>query len=1144
MTDEKPVDHSKRLEALDPSRSFIVQAPAGSGKTGLLTQRLLGLLARVRRPEEILAITFTRKAAAQMRQRVLEALIHADSKPRPDSCYHALTWDLAGKALDNDRSLGWNLLDNPSRLNIRTIDSFCLQLAERMPLLSGLGSRPAICQEPESLYQEAARNTLLEINRRSKWHAPLKTLLVLMDNDWNKAGNLIQDMLKLRDHWLRLIGGSHAHIDLKKILENHLEVEVRKILNQVRSALNQFLDQKQANTFLKCAAYAGNNVRRENTDSSIKHLQGITSLPGTAAEDITPWLAVKELLMTKDSKWRKTVNIKQGFPSPSKSKKDQSKAHEDHKNSFLSLLKNLQAADSQELLTSLSLLDNIPETRYDQTTWQNLDALIQVLKMAVAQLHLVMARRNEMDYPELVRGALEAMGPPDRPSRLLLGLDCRIQHILFDEFQDTSISQQEILERLISGWTEGDGRTLFLVGDPMQSIYGFRDADVGVFLSTRQNPPAGIRLQPLELKCNFRSSPEVVEWINTVFPDVFQDKEEPVSGSVRYSPMTACVPESGQVLVHPLVDPGPQEEALKVLDIIRHTLQHHPRESIAVLVRQRPHLKEIMDLLRPSGLSFQAVEIQSLAQSQIVMDLLSLTKVLIRPHDRLSWLAVFRAPWAGLDLKDLTMLASAEHQLLIPKILLSSKNTVQALSAHGKERLAALAEIFSHAWVNRRRRPLADQVRALWMSLGGPACTLNQEELKDAQTFLEHLEKLAGPGWDLTIPELELSLEKLYSGPAPADDNPVNIMTIHKAKGLEFDTVIIPGLEKIPRSQGKLLLQFMEVPGDQGSSGISRLLLAPISSTGSDSHPTYKYIQQLKNLRENNEIGRLLYVAATRAGRRLHLIASAKTRDTGEESLDLAVPPRKSFLYPMWDRLSHEFKARLRPDIQKSPHGGQNPSQKHNILYRLNPAWQMPDLKCYNFKGMPAGPLPLEQDREVIYDWAGEVIRRVGTVVHAFLKTIAQDGPEKWSTDAVQASAGLLEHMLVREGVLRADLDFARNKALLALTRTLACPTGRWILSGHDRAENEYQLSTLSRGQLTRVVIDRTFVDSEKTRWIIDYKISSHEGGGLDEFLDREADRYRPQLLKYRQIMKSRESAPVRMGLYFPLLQAWREIQT
>src|SRR5438270_4761431 len=128
-------DAAERARALDAARSFIVQAPAGSGKTELLIQRCLVLLARVERPEEITAITFTRKAAAEMRNRVLEALALARHEPRPSEAHKARTWELGRAVLERNDALGWALEDSASRLRVQTIDALCASLTRQMPVL-------------------------------------------------------------------------------------------------------------------------------------------------------------------------------------------------------------------------------------------------------------------------------------------------------------------------------------------------------------------------------------------------------------------------------------------------------------------------------------------------------------------------------------------------------------------------------------------------------------------------------------------------------------------------------------------------------------------------------------------------------------------------------------------------------------------------------------------------------------------------------------------------------------------------------------------------------------------------------------------------------------------------------------------------
>jgi ATP-dependent helicase/nuclease subunit A len=172
--DQQPLDQSARARVLETDESFLVQAPAGSGKTELLTHRLLKLLAEVDEPEQILAITFTHAATAEMRGRVLTALQKArDPKETGDDIL------LARKALDNDAQRGWNLLQQPERLNIQTIDAVCLAIAHETPLLSRLGGSLSPTDKPQPLYTLAARRTLARLGSEEPLSSALGALLQL-----------------------------------------------------------------------------------------------------------------------------------------------------------------------------------------------------------------------------------------------------------------------------------------------------------------------------------------------------------------------------------------------------------------------------------------------------------------------------------------------------------------------------------------------------------------------------------------------------------------------------------------------------------------------------------------------------------------------------------------------------------------------------------------------------------------------------------------------------------------------------------------------------------------------------------------------------------------------------------------------------
>ena len=217
-----------------------------------------------------------------------------------------------------------------------------------------------------------------------------------------------------------------------------------------------------------------------------------------------------------------------------------------------------------------------------------------MLTLAVAELQLVFRERGRVDFAELAIRASEALGRVDAPEDLALALGHRIQHFLVDEFQDTSHTQFELIEKLTAGWEPGDGRTLFLVGDPMQSIYRFRQADVSLFLKARLEGIGAIQLEPLTLSVNFRSRPGLVEWVNRTFESILPASDDLESGAVAYSPSVPgpTVVEMRSIGVHALRRTH-GDEADRVIELIG-----APGDgSTAVLVRSRAHLVEIVSAL-------------------------------------------------------------------------------------------------------------------------------------------------------------------------------------------------------------------------------------------------------------------------------------------------------------------------------------------------------------------------------------------------------------------------------------------------------------------------------------------------------------------------------------------------------------------
>ncbi|MGH9577911.1 MAG: UvrD-helicase domain-containing protein, partial [Terriglobales bacterium] len=406
--------------------------------------------------------------------------------------------------------------------------------------------------------------------------------------------------------------------------------------------------------------------------------------------------------------------------------------------------------------------------------WEALEAILALLKPAMVQLLALFGERGEVDFTQIAHGALAALGTPDEPTDLLLSMDVRVRHLLVDEFQDTSNSQWELLERLTAGWEADDGRTLFVVGDPMQSIYRFRDAQVGLFLHARRAGLPGVKLEPLTLSTNFRSQAKIVEWVNQIFPHVLPAAEDESSGAVPYSPSVPfhdATPD-GEPRLETFADRD--GEARRVVELVKAA-----KGKTAILVRNRNHLDAIVPALKEAGIRFRAVEIEQLGEKQVVQDLYALTRALTHLADRVAWLAILRAPWCGLTLDELSAFFEGKDN-----------NTIWELIQE-PPRFARMREVLAPALADRLRGTLRDRVEGVWLALGGPACVEDATDLEDAEIFLDELERLEEAGELTDFSALASSLEDLYALPdVNAGVDAVEIMTIHKAKGLEFDTVI------------------------------------------------------------------------------------------------------------------------------------------------------------------------------------------------------------------------------------------------------------------------------------------------------------------------------------------------------------------
>lgn len=1122
---QTPCDQNEREQALDTSRSFIVQAPAGSGKTELLTQRFLALLANAKVPEEIIAITFTRKAAAEMRNRIVETLQIAAEPASPTTQYNPRGLELAKKVLARDRITKWELLANPNRLRIQTIDAFCANLTRQMPLLSQFGAQPAIVDDSYWLYKQTAQTILAGLESNAPWGDALAILLLHLDNDHRKVEKLLSEMLAKRDQWLPHIASSSQKENLRSILEQGLQQAVTETLLILANSIPKEL----ANQLFNIAELAAGQIKRfadqpfieTNESGSLDQLE----------QEKKSWLGLAQLLLTKEGEWRKQLTKREGFFSPTESKNnDEKKFRSDLKIRMQELLNDVMEYENfKEHLLSLRLL---PPSHYPDSQWEVLTALLEILPVLVAQLRVLFQEQAVVDYIEISHSALVALGEPQDPTDLALTLDYQIQHILVDEFQDTSTTQFRLLEQLTAGWQQEDGRTLFLVGDPMQSIYRFRKAEVGLFLQACETGIGNVHLEPLTLRTNFRSTAKIVTWNNLIFQELFPKQTNRGAGAIPFHTSDPFDSDDAQetVYIHGLVDEN-NAEAKFICKLIQEILITKPKTSIAILVRARRHLLDILPALQVANISYRATEIETLAERSVIQDLFALTRALLHPADRIAWLAILRAPWCGLTLHDLTLVTGNDHTITLWERLMELD--FEQFSASTKITLKRVVAVLNQSIKNRRRVQLAAWVQGTWLALGGPASLQTDADLEDSKVFFKLLESLQ-IGEDIPdLAQLERKIDLLYAAPQTGAHIQVDVMTIHKAKGLEFDTVILPGLSSPLPTDNPQLLFCTERPNLQNNTD---LLLAPIKASADELDPIYNYLRCEEKKRAEYETARLLYVAASRAKKSLHLIALL-TKDVA--SFEIKKPVKNSLLAQLWPILGENVLTNIR--AQELSLQNDIPLQTSK-LRRLTSTWKLPPLPSGIVPNFMLQSTPSTKKNNY-YLWKHYSIRAVGTVIHQLLCQIAKDGLNTWNDDTITARKTYFATLLTRQGVITEELPQSITLVENALRYTIQDPRGRWILDPkHQSAKSEYPLSATINNEIKHVIIDRTFIDEQGLRWIIDYKSVAYDGTDLESFLNRETETYRLQLEDYAAIIQSIEPLhPIRLGLYFPLLKAWRE---
>ncbi len=1198
-----PPDQEQRERALDPSRSILVQAPAGSGKTDLLTRRFLRLLSDVDDPRQIVAITFTKAAAAEMRHRIVSELEKAATNIPTDS--NELSIDsLARRAYERSQALNWNLIDLPAQLRVSTIDSFCRDLALQQPLLAGLGGALDIAQEPKEHYRRAARRTLEQLEGSGSALDPrlrqaIETLLVWRDNNWQDLETQLVHMLEQRDRWMRdfVIESEQDWGALRARMERPLARAVSNSLGRLADLLNQIPG--ACSEVMELARFAcvqsGNSKHRE-----LAELAEFPSGPFASSEELDDAKKAYEclalFLLTGTGSFRKAINVSLGFPADKKREKQR----------MTDLIRDL--ANTEGLPDALASVNTLPPVRYTEEEWKIVQACFTVIRRAAAELQVIFAESGTVDYIEVAQLAQRVLEAPDEaPTDAALVIADGIRHLLVDEFQDTSRRQHKLIASLVAAWPDTSGRTVFVVGDPMQSIYFFRDADSELFPRVRN---LGLDLstgEPLQfefvpLSSNFRTGPELVRTLNQLFTDVFAS---PDGSDLQFSPSQPAraqtIGAGSQLSLHltfiPQVargstsDPtavlekqatrGDRENALRSqmtemmsllgshLRRMEEARERGDKYRIAILGRTRAALAPIAHALHEAVIPFRAVDLEPLAERPEVLDVLALARALFNGQDRVAWLGVLRAPWCGLSLDDLHQLTSGDSPELlrtaIPELLCQRVHLLSAEGQRAANRVISAVDLANVLRVNAPAASLGTWIMQVWEQLGGTAC-VDPTANTNLGLLWKCLDGLPNGESDLLGSALPLALETLMAQPDPgaSSDCGVQLMTIHKAKGLEFEVVIVPELQARSGRSTARMLTWLErgLPDSDDSAAVTEFLIAPFQPKGADRGKTKEWVDQVYREREHQEIRRILYVAATRAREELHFFIRPEYKAGAGGELILC-EPSESLLSAAWPSLREEVQIKFDDWVHRQTMSGSvslaaaGDSNLTEMAPLMAPIGSPALVRQLPLDYRPPAPETRGANRAIdlvasdinaLYrrHEGGMASRALGIAAHAFFEELARlRSYLTW--DEARASL-TMNTARVASRIRSSGLDYRETKEIVDSAFQLALrasydPVAEWILSPHKNAQRESRWSGLIAGTLRTVQADAVFRAGETPQsegdniwWIVDYKTAQAESVDLEQSLRQLRSIFAPQLEIYAQVLHNLHGADARIhaGLYYP----------
>jgi ATP-dependent helicase/nuclease subunit A len=1072
LENEAPYDRTQRLAA-DPAHSVWLAAHAGTGKTKVLVDRMLRLLLSGVAPSDILAITFTKAAAAEMQGRLRRQLADwaaADEAARREKLEKLLRRVAQPEEEARAAVLLRQVTEDRYGLQIETIHGFCQSLLSRFPLEAGLN--------PDfTVLDDVADSRLLflasqEMLNAAQADAELKDALTGMARAAGDGtiAKLMQAIIGDAEHFSSWLLNPGAEKQWREALYRGLDLEPDTTQESVvASAIGK----------VPADAACGLIVTLLEDAGGVKNLQ--------TAQALRDWLASPKAEPDLQALLDHFLTAK-GEPKADSSL--MSKKVAEHNPASWEDVQRLRelAVDAGEAFAALR------DVEFSQ----------KVTTIALRLLSLYEQMKQEraaLNYQDLILYTLRLLQKPDFCGWVFSQLDRRIQHILLDEAQDTSPQQWHLTHLLVKELFQPDlaaqsGRTLFVVGDYKQSIYRFQGADPAQFADTRRHMSSyfaegGMPFMEYTLDTSFRSAAAVLKLVDAVciHPACsgVADEEVLVAHQVFHAQ------RAGRAELWPLIEkqeaeipaawdvdrPLYEQEnaaallAAKISGEIKQWLDEKRvlagrgravrADDILILVRQRgPFFRMLMRQLQRDGVPVAGADRLRLSESQMAEDVLNLAEFCLLPEDDYALAVVLKGPYFAFSEEALFALAYGRAEATLWQRLQEAHPDVAA-------KLAALRDL---------HLPVYEWLQAVFRRMGDALAACHGAEGEDVRRELLaqalQCEQQRGPGLQLWVDWVrgltrDIKREQGSGG--------VRMMTVHGAKGLEAPVVILPDTTSLPQSRE--VLWWMRA-GDQA------VAYAVPSSDGASA--TLKRLKEAHQAEDRAEYMRLLYVALTRAEDEL-IVCGYSNRNLPENSWYQLVADS---MHTLEAEETEDGRLILRDDLP--PAEAQAEAEEEAATPPL-PAWWRsapPEEQVRTVR--TASQRESEQDYGPGSGEGAERAARRGDAIHLLLELQLQDAPQ--ARALLEQAMPALASEVVEEVI--AEAQMLLNK-----------PELRWVFSGETVAELPLQSSDTSG--VLRGYIDRVTLTDEAVH-IIDYKSNA-------KIPDAAPEHYAAQLLTYKQML-------------------------